>query len=153
MKIFDIFNVFKKKEQKTNIEPEEEQKNIEPEEEQKNIEEPEDINKYANAKPSGTSGSSGRELRKFEIIIFLKDGSTEKFYKTCSKTKETRVVTPIIAFYDFFKWFYLRNSPYYTYKFIQTDNNKLPGMTIFIRKEIKKISMFETIIYEDGGVH
>jgi hypothetical protein len=26
-------------------------------------------------------------------------------------------------------------------------------MTIFIRKEIKKISMFETIIYEDGGVH
>jgi len=75
---------------------------------------------------------------RFDLKIYLKDGS-DFGYNIIADIKS---ISCIALFYDFYKWFYEKSSPYYTYEHRQ-------GADIFVRSEIRNITMRRKEIEEE----
>jgi len=74
--------------------------------------------------------------KKYIITIYLKDASIKNYERLYSLDA---IISGIQAYYSFFKWFYLKESPYFTFRHTN-------GTDIFIRNEIKLISFTSSIV-------
>ncbi len=75
---------------------------------------------------------------RFDLMIYLKDGSDFGY----NVKTDTKHISCIAIFYPFYRWFYEKDSPYYTYSHNQ-------GADIIIRSEIRNITMRRKEIGEE----